>query len=53
VDAEHEDIKVHVISRKQAMEMLEDGRICNAVAIIGLQWLDSHYKELQKRWSDK
>jgi ADP-ribose pyrophosphatase len=51
VDDEHEDIKVHVVSREQAMEMLDSGRINNGVTLIGLQWLALHYEELRQRWS--
>lgn len=48
---EHEDIKVHVVSREQAMDMIAEGRICNATALIGLQWLALHHLELKKKWS--
>ncbi|MBN1377980.1 MAG: NUDIX domain-containing protein [Gammaproteobacteria bacterium] len=51
LDEEHEDIKVHVVSRERALDMLDNGRIFNAAAVIGLQWLALNYQELQKRWS--
>ena len=45
---EGEDILVHVVSRIQAMALLEQGKINNAATIIGLQWLALNYKGLQK-----
>jgi ADP-ribose pyrophosphatase len=50
LDHEHEDIKVHVIKREDALEMLNRGRISNAVTLIGLQWLALNYRDLQARW---
>ena len=39
---EDEDIRVHVVSRKQAFAMLEREEINNAASVIGLQWLLLH-----------
>jgi ADP-ribose pyrophosphatase len=50
LDEEHEDIKVHVFEREAALAMLEDGKINNAITLIGLQWLALHHKELRQRW---
>jgi ADP-ribose pyrophosphatase len=50
LDEEHEDIKVHVVEREDALRMMDQGRICNAVTLIGLQWLAIHYQELRERW---
>lgn len=50
LDHEHEDIKVHVIKRADALDMLNAGRISNAVTLIGLQWLALNYRDLQARW---
>ncbi|MDD3610673.1 MAG: NUDIX domain-containing protein [Halothiobacillaceae bacterium] len=36
---EHEDIRVSVVSRAEAMARVEDGSICSAAPIIALQWL--------------
>ena len=47
---EGEDIRVHVVSRHQAMAWLKEGRIDNASSVIALQWLALHYLELQQRW---
>ena len=45
---EAEDIQVHVVSREQAMQAIEDGVIMNAIAIIGLQWLQANYTSLSR-----
>jgi len=50
LDAEHEDIRVHVASREEALAMLQAGRINSAAPIIALQWLALNYQELQRRW---
>lgn len=47
---EGEDIKVHVMSRIQAYQAIQDGRIENAASIIALQWLEMNYKILQEQW---
>lgn len=46
---EHEDIKVHIIPRQTAYRWVCEGKIDNTVAIIGLQWLELNYLELQKQ----
>lgn len=50
LEAEGEDIKVHVLSREKALQLLESGEICNAVTVIALQWLALNYQDLQNRW---
>lgn len=47
---EHEDIMVHVVTREQAYQWVENGTIDNATAIIAIQWLQLHYQALQKEW---
>jgi ADP-ribose pyrophosphatase len=47
---EHEDIKVHVLTVERALELLTAGKIENAAAIIGLQWLTLNRVALRKRW---
>lgn len=47
---EGEDIRVHVVSRKQAYRWVEEGVIDNAGAIIALQWLQLHFSVLQDEW---
>ena len=43
---EHEDIRVHVVSRKAAIAAMECGDIHNAVSIIALQWLQMHHHQV-------
>lgn len=50
LDEENEDIKVHVMSREQAYQWVEDGVINNAASIIALQWLQLNYSKLQTEW---
>ncbi len=47
LDEEGEDIKVHVIPFQEAYNMVVDGRIANAPAVIAMQWLKLHHHELQ------
>ena len=47
---EHEDIRVHVVSRETAYEWLCAGKIDNSIAVIGLQWLQLNYQKLQAQW---
>ncbi len=47
---EGEDILVHVVSRQDALMLLEQGKINNAATVIGLQWLQLNYKKLQGNW---
>ena len=46
VAEEGEDIKVHVLPLSDAYDMVTDGRINNAPAVIALQWLKLHHHEL-------
>jgi len=52
LDAEHEDIKVQVLSRAEAMQLLAEGKIDNAATVIALQWLSLHLTEVQSAWSN-
>lgn len=47
---EGEDIRVHVVSRETAYEMVVNGQINNASTIIALQWLQLNVERLQKSW---
>ncbi|QAV22543.1 ADP-ribose diphosphatase [Proteus hauseri] len=49
---ENEDIRVHVVSREQAYQWVEDGTIDNAASVIALQWLQLHHVVLRKRWAE-
>lgn len=48
---EHEDIRVHVVSREQAYQWVEEGKIDNAASVIALQWLQLHYQALRNEWT--
>jgi ADP-ribose pyrophosphatase len=50
VEAEAEDIKVHVMPYQQAMQMLNEGKIMYAPAIMALQWLTLHREQLRQDW---
>lgn len=47
---ENEDIRVHVVSREQAYQWVEDGTIDNAATVIAIQWLQLHYQKLHGKW---
>ena len=47
---ENEDIKVHVVSREQAYQWVEEGIINNAASIIALQWLQLNHQSLKDEW---
>ncbi|MBN3135721.1 ADP-ribose diphosphatase [Pectobacterium punjabense] len=49
---ENEDIRVHVVSREQSYQWVEDGIIDNAASVIALQWLALHHEELKRTWVD-
>ena len=51
LDHESEDIRVHRVAEKDALEWLENGRIDNAATIIALQWFFMHKEVLLKNWS--
>ncbi|MEX5986744.1 ADP-ribose diphosphatase [Providencia hangzhouensis] len=48
--SENEDICVHVVSREQAFQCVEDGTIDNAATVIAIQWLQLHYQKLHEKW---
>lgn len=50
LQSEHEDIRVHVVSRDQAYQWVEQGVIDNPATVIVLQWLQLNYKKLQQKW---
>jgi ADP-ribose pyrophosphatase len=50
VDAEHEDIKVHVLDAHQAISMLMAGKFRDSATIIAMQWFAMHHTELRSRW---
>ncbi|WP_084004396.1 NUDIX domain-containing protein [Terasakiispira papahanaumokuakeensis] len=48
---EHEDIQVKVMSRTDALALMGQGVVDNAMALIGLQWLALNAQKLQTRWA--
>ncbi|MCJ2378027.1 ADP-ribose diphosphatase [Vibrio sp. ZSDZ34] len=50
LSSENEDIRVMVVSREQAYQMVLDGKIENGASIIALQWLQLNYLTLKKDW---
>jgi len=51
LEAEGEDIRVHVVSPPTAYEWLENGRIDSAMTVIAIQWFRLHYDEIRQAWS--
>lgn len=47
---EHEDIRVEVVDRSEALRWLAEGKIVTSPAIIALQWLALHGASLRQRW---
>lgn len=50
LDYEGEDIRVHVVTREQAYQWVQDGRFENGASIIALQWLQLNYQRLRVEW---
>lgn len=48
--AEHEDIKVVVLSYHEAMKLLRADRLQNGPTILALYWLAAHRTKLRRRW---
>lgn len=48
---EHEDIRVRVVGRETAYQWLQQGKIDNSIAVMGLQWLQLNYARLRSEWS--
>ncbi len=48
LDEEHEDIKIHVLPCQAVLELLESGKIQNALAILAIQWLALNRTKLRK-----
>lgn len=47
LDCEDEDIRVHVVSREKAYDLVNSGRIDNASTVLGIQWLMLNYLSLK------
>ena len=50
VDGEHEDIRTIVVGIDAVRDLIADGRVRNAIALIALQWLTMHRAELAAAW---
>lgn len=50
LESENEDIRVVTLDADEAVRMLQDGRINNAVTIISLQWFMLNKQMLQDKW---
>lgn len=50
LEHEHEDIRVLVVPSEEAFRWLDEGRINNATALIGLQWFRLQHQEIRARW---
>ena len=49
---EGEDIKVHVMTRVEALDKLASGAIVSAPAVIALQWLALNHARLMEEWAE-
>lgn len=47
---EHEDIKVHVMPRTKALQLLAEQKIDNAATVIALQWLALNLDKVKQAW---
>lgn len=50
---EHEDIRVQVLPRTQALQEALQGRARNAMTLIALQWLEMNHATLQQQWPEQ
>ncbi len=47
---ENEDIRVFTVPLAEAYAMVKDGRITNAMTVLGIQWLMLERETLRQRW---
>jgi ADP-ribose pyrophosphatase len=50
VDDENEDIRLHILDVSEALTLLRQGVINNAMTIIALQWFQLHRQQLDAAW---
>lgn len=50
VEAEGEDIRVHVMDAMQAINLLYANKLRDSATIIAMQWFALHHTELRSRW---
>lgn len=53
LDCEDEDIRVFTVSREQAYQWVQSGRIENGASIIALQWLMLNHAQLRQQWLEE
>ena len=51
IEEEAEDIRAFPLPAEEAFKWIESGRICNAMTIIGLEWLARNRDALRARWA--
>jgi ADP-ribose diphosphatase len=49
LDEEHEDIRVIVAPPEEVYAWIDEGRIVNGPALVGLQWFRVHHQQLRER----
>lgn len=50
LEHEHEDIRVMVVDVQEAFDMLDQGRIVNAMALIPLMWFRMNHEQVRRHW---
>lgn len=50
LEYENEDIRVQVMTRDQAYQLVKSGKIENGASILALQWLELNHLELKSQW---
>ncbi len=50
LEEEGEDIRLKVVSYDEAVQLLKEGSLNNASAMIAMQWLMLHKEDLQSKW---
>lgn len=50
---EHENIRVFSVSADEAFKLMDQGRIINAMTVIGLQWLRANGDHIRIEWSNE
>jgi ADP-ribose pyrophosphatase len=47
---EGEDIRATVWTLTDALALLDNGKICNSMTLIAMQWLAHHHANLAEKW---
>ncbi|MCK5696617.1 MAG: NUDIX domain-containing protein [Gammaproteobacteria bacterium] len=50
LEEEGEDIRLHVVSYDEAVQLLKEGALNNASAMIAMQWLMLNKEDLRRKW---